>query len=103
MPAALAKANDRAWQSLSIALAGDGIFDSIKVFFSSGDDKGIREQVLVFLNGNTLAFGGSSVEFRKQCLLELNQAKAKGLLTAKNISANEMSKQAANYERYTDP
>jgi len=103
LPAALAKANDRAWQSLSIALAGDGIFDSIKVFFSSGDDKGIREQVRVFLNGNTLAFGGSSVEFRKQCLLELNQAKAKGLLTAKNISANEMSKQAANYERYTDP
>ena len=33
LPAALAKANDRAWQSLSIALAGDGIFDSIKVFF----------------------------------------------------------------------
>ena len=103
LPAALAKANDRAWQSLSVALAGDGIFDSIKVFFSSGDDKGIREQVRIFLNGNTLAFGGSSVEFRKQCLLELNQAKAKGLLTAKNISANEMSKQAANYERYTDP
>ncbi len=103
LPAALAKANDRAWQSLSIALAGDGIFDSIKVFFSSGDDKGIREQVRVFLNGNTLAFGGSSVEFRKQCLLELNQAKAKGLLTPKNISANEMSKQAANFERYTDP
>lgn len=103
LPAALAKANDRAWQSLSIALAGDGIFDSIKVFFSSGDDKGIREQVRVFLNGNTLAFGGSSVEFRKQCLLELNQAKAKGLLTAKNISAIEMSKQAANIERYTDP
>ena len=103
LPAALAKANDRAWQSLSIALAGDGIFDSIKVFFSSGDDKGIREQVRVFLDGYTLAFGGSSVEFRKQCLLELNQAKAKGLLTAKNISANEMSKQAANFERYTDP
>ena len=103
LPAALAKANDRAWQSLSIALAGDGIFDSIKVFFSSGDDKGIREQVRVFLDGYTLAFGGSSVEFRKQCLQELNQAKAKGLLTAKNISANEMSKQAANFERYTDP
>ena len=103
LPAALAKANDRAWQSLSIALAGDGIFDSIKVFFSSGDDKGIREQVRVFLDGYTLAFGGSSLEFRKQCLQELNQAKAKGLLTAKNISANEMSKQAANFERYTDP
>jgi formylglycine-generating enzyme required for sulfatase activity len=103
LPAALAKANDRAWQSLSIALAGDGIFDSIKVFFSPGDDKGIREQVRVFLNGNTLAFGGSPVEFRKQCLLELNQAKAQGLLTAKNISANEMLNQAANYERYTDP
>ena len=103
LPAALAKANDRAWQSLSVALAGDGIFDSIKVFFSSGDDKGIREQVRIFLNGNTLAFGGSSVEFRKQCLLELNQDKAKGLLSAKNISANEMSKLAANFERYTDP
>ena len=39
------RANDRAWQALGIALAGDGFLDKIKVFFASADDKGIREQV----------------------------------------------------------
>ena len=48
LPKALARANDRSWQALGIALAGDGLLDQIKVFFlASGDDKGIREQVHV--------------------------------------------------------
>src|ERR1035438_1822809 len=49
LPKALVKANNRAWQALSIALAGAGFLDKIKVFFASGDDKGIREQVRLFL------------------------------------------------------
>src|ERR1700676_5577666 len=56
LPKALARANDRAWQALSIALAGDGFLDKIKVFFSSGDDKGIREQVRLFLQDKTIGF-----------------------------------------------
>src|SRR5688572_20758526 len=71
LPKALAKANDRAWQALSIAIAGDGFLDKIKVFFASGDDKGIREQVQLFLQDKNIGFEGTSAEFRKQCLTEL--------------------------------
>src|SRR5438876_810073 len=67
LPNALTRANDRAWQALGIALAGDGLLDRIKVFFASGDDKGIREQVSLFLQDKSIGFEGSSAEFRKKC------------------------------------
>lgn len=35
LPLALARANDRAWQALGVALAGDGFLDQIKLFFAS--------------------------------------------------------------------
>lgn len=53
LPKAIARANDRAWQALAVALAGDGWFDSIKVFFTaSGDEKGLREEVRRLLEGS---------------------------------------------------
>ena len=37
----LDQAHNRAWQALGVALAGDGLLDRVKVFFASGDDKGV--------------------------------------------------------------
>src|SRR3984957_13643717 len=103
LPMALAKANNRAWQSLSIALTGDGLLDKIKMFFTSGDDKGIREQVRLFLQSKNIGFEGTPVDFRKQCLIELNQAKQTGLLTAENLSSKDVARQTASFQRYADP
>ena len=103
LPKALAKANDRAWQALSIALAGDGFLDKIKVFFASGDDRGIHEQVRLFLQDKNIAIEGTSADFRKRCLDELNQAKKAGLLTAQNLSPKDVARQTANFQRYADP
>ena len=103
LPKALTKANDRAWQALSISLAGDGFLDTIKVFFASSDDKGIREQVRLFLQDKTIAFEGTSADFRKKCLAELYQAKKASLLTAQNLSPNDVARQTANFQRYADP
>ncbi len=44
LPKALASANDRAWQAVGIALAGDGFLDQIKVFFAGGVGRDVREQ-----------------------------------------------------------
>jgi hypothetical protein len=82
LPKALAKANDRAWQTLSIALAGDGFLDKIKVFFASGDDKGIREQVRLYLQSNADQFESCAADFRKAYLTDLKLAKKTGLLRA---------------------
>src|SRR6516165_3982170 len=70
LPKALARANDRAWQALSIALAGETFLDKIKVFFASGDDKGIREQVRLFLQDKNIGFEGTPADLRKRCLTE---------------------------------
>src|SRR4051812_24173250 len=82
LPNALARANGRAWQALTIALAGDGFLGKIKVFFASGDDKGIREQVRLFLQDKNLGFDGTPADLRKKCLTELNRAGQNGLLAA---------------------
>ena len=104
LPKALAKANKRAWQALSIALAGDGFIDKIKVFFASGDDKGIREQVQIFLEDKNIGFEGTSAEFRKQCLVELKTAKQAGLLTVPNpLDPKDVARQTAHFQRYADP
>jgi len=46
---ALAAANDKAWKTLSIALAGDGWLESLKSWFVSGKQKALAEQVRAFL------------------------------------------------------
>jgi hypothetical protein len=51
------KAHDRVRQALGVVLAGDGFLDRVKVFFSGPDEKGIREQVRSFLQGNAVSLG----------------------------------------------
>jgi hypothetical protein len=102
LPKALARANDRAWQALSIALAGDSFLDKIKAFFASGDDQGIREQVRHFLQDRTVVCQEPE-DFRKKCLAELNQAKKAGLLTAHSVSSKDVARQTASYQRYANP
>jgi hypothetical protein len=103
LPRALARANDRAWQALGVALAGDGFLDQIKVFFASQDDKGVREQVSRFLNGSRLHFEGTPVQFRKACLEEPQRERKAGWLSAQNLPAREMARQTATFRRYADP
>ena len=102
LPRALATANDKAWRALGIALAGDGLFDKVKVFFASGDDQGLREQVRRFLNGNRLNFEGTPVQFREACLKDLKKARQDGWLSAQNLSAREIAQQTTTFQRYAD-
>ncbi len=103
LPKALNRANDRAWQALGVALAGDGLLDRIKVFFASGDDRGIREQVELFLKSSSTGFGEAPLEFRQSCLVELKQARKAGLLSAENVPPGEVARRAADFRRYTEP
>jgi hypothetical protein len=88
---------------LGVALAGDGLFDKVKVWFTaSGDEKGFREQVSRFLAGKGISFAGSPEEFRKACLADLNKAiKAKRLsLTADQFaSAETLGERIALFQR----
>jgi predicted Zn finger-like uncharacterized protein len=102
LPKALTRAHDRAWQSLAIALAGDGFLDQLRVFFASGDDKGIREQVRHFLQSSFIPFKGTPAEFRRVCLAELNHLRKSGLLACQGISAEEIARQTASFRCCAD-
>jgi serine/threonine protein kinase len=102
LPRALAKANDRAWKTLSISLAGDGWFDQLKNWFSPGDEKALAEQVRLSLKTSPFRFDGSSDQFRRKCLAELNAARQAGLLSARHPSSQDIAKQIDTFRRYTD-
>ena len=85
LPRALEKAHDRAWQALGVALAGNGLCDRIRVFFASGDDKGIREQVAAFLQANATSFDGTPAEVRRACLKDLQRLRKSGLLATAGL------------------
>ncbi len=102
LPKALEHAHERAWQALGIALAGDGFLDRVKVLFASGDDRGVREQVQVFLKSNAVSFDGTPAELRQACLDELKRLRKSGLLSASGGSAAEIARQAAGFKRPTD-
>ena len=89
LPKALEQAHNRAWQALGVALAGDGLLDRVKVFFASGDDKGVREQVQVFLKSNAVSFDGTPAEFRQACLDELKRLRKSGLLSTQGGSSRK--------------
>src|SRR5262245_18343287 len=102
LPRALAEANDRAWKTLSIALAGDGWFNQLKNWFAPGDEKALAKQVRLFLKSSPVRFDGSSAQFRKKCLAELKAARQAGLLSACNHSPQDFAKQIDTSHRYMD-
>ena len=103
LPKALDQAHHRAWQALGVALAGDGLLDRVKVFFASGDDKGVREQVQLFLDGNAVSFDGTPADFRQDCLDELKRLRKSGRLSTPEGAHAAIARQAAGFQRHADP
>ncbi len=103
LPKALDQAHHRAWQALGVALAGDGMIDRVKVFFASGDDKGVREQVQLFLDGNAVSFDGTPADFRRDCLDELKRLRKSGRLSTPEGAHAAIARQGAGFKRHADP
>ena len=74
-----------------------------KVFFASGDDKGVREQVHCFLTSNAVSFDGAPADFRRDCLDELKRLRKSGMLSTAAGSSAEIARQAAGFRRHADP
>jgi serine/threonine protein kinase len=99
---ALLAANERAWQALEIALAGESFWSRCRVAFSSGDNKAFREQVRTFLDGVSLPVFTDPARFREQCLRELHEARKAGILD-EGIDASTLARQAGAFARFSDP
>src|SRR5947208_2648053 len=99
LPRALATANDQAWQSLGIALAGDGLLDQVKTLIASSDQKAFAEQVRLFLGTRPGHLDYFPAEVRRACLAELKQARQAGLLSAQITSADDLARRTGNFQR----
>ncbi len=99
---ALAQANDRAWQSLAMALAGNGLLDQVKKWLAPADECAFAEQVRSFLQTSPHRFDSASADVRTKCLAELKTARQSGFLSAQKLSYQEIAVETASFQRYAD-
>lgn len=101
---ALSRSSERAWQALELALAGDSLWDRIKVGLARREDQQFREQVRAFLDATPLGnLAGHGPEFRQQCQRELRAARKQGLLTHDTLDARRLAQQSSDLLRFSDP
>ena len=74
---ALDRANRRAWRSLQIALTGESFWGRIT---DRADDRGLRQQMRLFLDKMPLPEMTDKHPYYKQCLQDLKDALKKGTL-----------------------
>src|SRR4051794_34874990 len=77
---ALNSANERAWKTLEIALAGDSLWDRCKVLIARSEDKAFAQQVRAFLDAAPLRELSGKTALRQKCLEELRAARKAGAL-----------------------
>ncbi|MFO0877452.1 MAG: protein kinase [Gemmataceae bacterium] len=97
LPRALARANERAWQALAIALAGDSLLDQLRVFFSAGDEKAIRAHLRAFLEHCPLPGELSALPFRRLCLDELKQLRKSDELSVVGLPASQVAQVTTSF------
>ena len=86
---ALDRANRRAWRSLEIALAGESFWNRLT---DKADDRGLRQQIRVFLDRMPLPEMTDKHPYYKQCHQDLKDALKKGTLLGEVVPAALLAK-----------
>jgi hypothetical protein len=101
---ALQNANDRAWRSLEIALAGDTLWERCKGVLAPREEQAFREQVQAFLLSTPFAaLPQKKAEFCRQCLRELRAARQARLLTGGQLDPELLARHTRAFARFADP
>jgi serine/threonine protein kinase len=101
---ALARASDRAWRAVEVALAGNSWWDRCKVALSGADERGFREQIQAFLKANPLdGVDGHGVNFRSKCLAQLQAARKASLLEPAPPPPDRLARRVGSLARFGDP
>jgi serine/threonine protein kinase len=95
----LQDANDRAWRTLEIALAGE----SLRNWLDRSEDKAFREQMRVFLNAGYFAEFADKTAFRKECVRELQRARKGNLLSGGAFDPRALAQRVGEFARFNDP
>jgi serine/threonine protein kinase/TM2 domain-containing membrane protein YozV len=78
LPNAIARAEDRSWKTLALALSGDQFLDRAARFFASADETAFRAQVKALLDSDQLNLGTTGEDARRRCLTDLNRFRQAG-------------------------
>src|SRR5262245_23253222 len=100
---AIKKANERTWYAMILALGGDGWVDRIRGLWAAADVRGVRDQVQAFLRHAGMGMDALPQKFRKNCLDELKQLKARGRLNFDSFDPAQIGLRAKDFRRYDDP
>jgi hypothetical protein len=101
---ALQNANDRAWRSLEITLAGDNLWDRCMGLLAQREEQAFRQQVQAFLVTTPLAeLPNQRAEFCQLCLRDLRAARKAGLLTSGTLTPKELARHTRAFARFADP
>src|SRR5262249_28903422 len=95
---ALRRANERAWQALEVALAGESLWNRL----DRPEERAFRQQVRVFLDAMPLPLLTGKGEFRRLCLRDLRDARGQGLLLG-DVPPEELEQTVSSLAPYTDP
>ena len=85
LPKAIAKANDRAWQAVGLALAGDSLFEKIRGRLRDADMKAARDQIRAFVTDADSGLESATNGLRMRACDELNRMQREGLLGADDV------------------
>ena len=86
LPKAVAAANQRAWQAVALALAGDTLYERIKGLFRDADIKAVRDQIRIFVANADTGLELFPANIRLQACDELNRLKRDGRLGVEGIA-----------------
>ena len=101
---ALQHANERAWKTLEIALAGDSLWDRCKLAVTRTEDKAFAQQVRAFLDISPFKSQNEEhVQIFQVALKELRAARGRGALAGGGLAFGELAKQAGALARFEDP
>ena len=103
LPKALAKANERAWEAVGLALAGNGLFDRIRDLGRDADIKGVRDQIKKFLDSTPTGLETAKSSVREKATAEWTRLRKAGRFTVIELPGIEIAQRAATMERHGDP
>ncbi|MGE3804961.1 MAG: protein kinase [Gemmataceae bacterium] len=99
---ALETANDRAWQTLTISLAGDTFFSRCRLWMAPREEQAFRSQVRALLEEMGPQDPEQAARYRQACLRELKAARQAGILND-GFDPQALARAAGELARYGEP
>lgn len=99
---ALLVANQRAWQTLELALAGDSFWQRCRSVWASADQKALRDELQAHIQSLRLP-RQDAVHFCRCCLCELRAARQQGLLDGERLDPARLASHAARFAQFRQP